>query len=61
MKMYDIIDDKGRYCGFKATTEFPDGAVMISHCYSYLCARSTLQDCGLVMGLERIVGNTDEN
>lgn len=39
MRLYDIIDEQGRYCGFKATTEPQCGSVLQTHGVSYLHAR----------------------
>ena len=35
--IYEIIDEQGRYCGFKA--DLKEGQTKISHTYSYIYAR----------------------
>ena len=50
MKIYNIIDDQGRYCGFKATTEM--GEQVDINGYSYLYLREQLQEVRVEMGLE---------
>ena len=57
MKIYNIIDEQNRYCGFKVTTEI--GMQVDSHTYSYLFAREQYKEIGEVMGLEK--GLKDEN
>ena len=52
MKIYNIIDYQGRYCGFKATTEM--GKQVDTHGYSYLYIRERLQESEMEMGFERM-------
>ena len=42
MRLYDILDEQGRFCGFKATTEKPKGEVQASHTFSYAYQRRLL-------------------
>jgi hypothetical protein len=42
MRLYDILDEKGRYCGFKATMEKPNGEVRASHTFSYAYQREQI-------------------
>ena len=56
MKIYNEIDDQGRYYGFKATTE--TGEQVNTHGYSYLYIREQLQESEMEMGLERMFNPT---
>lgn len=51
MKLYNIIDEKGRFCGYKAiANEY--GKQVDTHGCSYLFARNELKSIGMKMGLE---------
>ena len=52
MKIYNEIDDQGRYYGFKATTEIGKQVDMPTH--SYLYVRKILQEAEIEMGLEKM-------
>jgi len=50
MMFYEIIDEQGRFCGFKVEKGL-DGQ-LTSHTYSYLHARQMYKDMGQTLGLE---------
>lgn len=56
MRLYDRVDEQGRYCGFRATTQLPNGMVDHDSVMSYLGQRTLDQNngfaCGIVGGLE---------
>lgn len=53
MYILNRIDEKQRFCGFKAYVG--KGKQADSHTYSYLQCREMFQDMGDVMGLEKTV------
>jgi len=53
MKIYEIIDEKNRLVRWYATME--ESGQVKSHGYSYLYAREIQQECGDVMGLDKLL------
>jgi len=54
MRLYEFKDEQERTMYYFPTTELPNGVVSVSHGYSYLFARTEMQDMGVVMGLEQL-------
>ncbi len=51
MKIYNEIDEQGRYCGFKATTE--TGKQVNTRTHSYLYVRKLSQEVRVEMGFDK--------
>ena len=57
MQFVNVFDEQGRFIRLKAYNNSLNGQID-SHTYSYLGSRKTIQDLGVVMGLDKLISET---
>lgn len=52
--IYEVYDEKQRFCGLKTDDKAPDGSLRQTHTYSYLGSRRVQEELGEPMGLDNL-------